>query len=44
MLLNVRSVALGKVNDVLTSENLRRAYGGRTAFLAEAAAHGPKHG
>jgi manganese/zinc/iron transport system ATP- binding protein len=43
MLLNVRSVALGKVTEVLTSDNLRRAYGGRTAFLAEAAANGPKH-
>jgi len=34
MLLNVRAVALGKVNDVLTPENLRRTYGGRAAFLA----------
>ena len=33
MLLNVRRVALGEVNQVLTSENLRRAYGGRAAFL-----------
>ncbi len=37
MLLNVRRVALGKVGDVLTADNLRRAYGGRAAFLAEAA-------
>jgi len=36
LLLNVRRVALGKVGDVLTNENLRRAYGGRAAFLAEA--------
>jgi len=36
MLLNVRSVALGKVDDVLNHENLRRAYGGRAAFLAGA--------
>lgn len=34
MLLNIRRLALGKVNDVLTQENLRRAYGGRAAFLA----------
>ncbi|MCR4336595.1 MAG: metal ABC transporter ATP-binding protein [Candidatus Omnitrophica bacterium] len=33
MLLNVRRIALGKVEDVLTEENLRRAYGGRAAFL-----------
>ena len=33
MLLNVRSVALGEVKNVLTPENLRRAYGGRAAFL-----------
>lgn len=33
LLLNVRAVALGKVNDVLTKENLRRTYGGRAAFL-----------
>ncbi len=37
MLLNVRRVALGKVTDVLTADNLRRAYGGRAAFLAQAA-------
>ncbi len=35
MLLNVRRVALGKTQEVLTSENLRRAYGGKAAFLAE---------
>lgn len=34
MLLNVRAVALGKVNDVLTQGNLRKTYGGRAAFLA----------
>jgi len=38
MLLNVRRVALGKVQDVLTADNLRRAYGGRAAFLTGAAA------
>lgn len=32
-LLNVRAVALGKVEDVLTEENLKRTYGGRSAFL-----------
>ncbi len=36
MLLNVRSVALGPVNDVLTHDNLRRAYGGRAIFLGSA--------
>ncbi len=35
MLLNVRAVALGKTSEVLTRENLRRAYGGRAGFLAE---------
>jgi manganese/zinc/iron transport system ATP- binding protein len=33
MLLNVRGVGLGKVDDILTKENLRRTYGGRAAFL-----------
>jgi manganese/zinc/iron transport system ATP- binding protein len=33
MLLNVRRIALGPVNDVITDENLKRAYGGRAAFL-----------
>lgn len=33
MLLNVRGVALGKVSEVLTADNLRRTYGGRSAFL-----------
>jgi manganese/zinc/iron transport system ATP- binding protein len=40
MLLNVRRVALGKVQDVLTPEHLRRAYGGRAAFLAGASQEG----
>ena len=40
MLLNVRAVALGKVKDVLTEENLRRAYGGRAAFLVGKAEDG----
>lgn len=34
MLLNVRRVALGPVQEVLTSEHLRKAYGGKAAFLA----------
>ena len=34
MLLNIRAVALGKVDDVLTNENLRKTYGGRAAFLS----------
>jgi manganese/zinc/iron transport system ATP- binding protein len=33
MLLNVRGVAVGEVQKVLTSDNLRKAYGGRAAFL-----------
>ncbi len=33
MLLNVRRIALGPVEEVLTTENLHRAYGGRAAFL-----------
>ena len=33
MLLNVRRIALGPVNEVITEENLKRAYGGRAAFL-----------
>lgn len=35
MLLNVSAIALGKTDDVLTEENLRKTYGGRTAFLTE---------
>lgn len=31
-LLNVRKIASGKVGEVFTNENLRRAYGGRVAF------------
>jgi manganese/zinc/iron transport system ATP- binding protein len=33
LLLNVRAIASGPVADVFTAENLRRAYGGRVAFL-----------
>ena len=32
-LLNVRQIALGPVEEVMTDENLKLAYGGRTAFL-----------
>ncbi len=32
-LLNVRQIAAGPVNDVLTQENLKMTYGGRSAFL-----------
>jgi manganese/zinc/iron transport system ATP- binding protein len=33
MLLNVRRIALGPVENVITEGNLQRAYGGRAAFL-----------
>ncbi len=36
-LLNVRRIASGPVDDVFTEENLRRAYGGRIAFLGQGA-------
>ncbi len=36
MLLNVSKIALGPVADVMTAENLRRAYGGRAALIGEA--------
>jgi len=32
-LLNVRQIAIGPVKEVMTQENLRAAYGGRTAFI-----------
>ena len=34
-LLNVRQIAFGKVNDVVTEENLKLTYGGRHAILAQ---------
>jgi len=37
MLLNVSKIADGAVEEVMTTENLRRAYGGRAVFLGEAA-------
>jgi manganese/zinc/iron transport system ATP- binding protein len=42
MLLNVRSIASGPVDDVFTEENLRRAYGGRIAFLDQDGGEQPK--
>ncbi len=33
MLLNVRSIASGPVDDVFTEDNLRKTYGGRVGFL-----------
>ena len=35
MLLNVRLIACGSVNTVLTEENLRLTYGGRSSFLVK---------
>ena len=32
-LLNVRQIASGPISDVLTDENLKLTYGGRSAFL-----------
>jgi len=43
MLLNVRSIASGPVDDVFTDENLRFTYGGRVGFLREQSANaGPQ--
>lgn len=36
MLLNVRRIASGPVDEVFTEDNLRKAYGGRIAFLGQA--------
>ncbi|KAA3648355.1 MAG: metal ABC transporter ATP-binding protein [Chloroflexi bacterium] len=36
LLLNVRAIACGPVEDVFTQENLRKTYGGRTDMLAAA--------
>lgn len=36
LLINVRRIALGPVGRVITTENLRKAYGGRAAFLSAA--------
>ena len=36
LLLNVRSIASGAVEEVFTDENLRKTYGGRVGFLARA--------
>jgi manganese/zinc/iron transport system ATP- binding protein len=35
LLLNVRSIASGPVEEVFTEENLRRTYGGRIAFIGQ---------
>lgn len=35
LLLNVRKIAFGPVKEVLTKDNLRTAYGGRTAFIGK---------
>ncbi len=35
MLLNVRSIASGPVEDVFTEDNLRKTYGGRVGFLTQ---------
>lgn len=35
-LINVRAIAIGPVSQVITEENLKLAYGGRSAFLATA--------
>ena len=40
MLLNVRRIASGPIEEVFTEENLRRAYGGRIAFLGRERAAG----
>jgi manganese/zinc/iron transport system ATP- binding protein len=37
ILLNMRVVAAGPVNEVFTNDNLRRTYGGRLTLLSEAA-------
>ena len=41
MLLNVRRIASGPVDEAFTPDNLRLAYGGRIAFLRSADAAGP---
>ena len=38
MLLNVRRIASGPVEEVFTEENLRTTYGGRVAFVSAVAA------
>lgn len=43
MLLNVRRIASGPVSQVFTKENLRRAYGGRIAFLSQTALNNDGH-
>lgn len=40
LLLNVRRIAAGPVDEVFTGENLRRTYGGRVSFVGAGAADG----
>lgn len=42
MLLNVRRIALGPVNDVFTDENLRLTYGGKVGFLSRTNGEGKR--
>lgn len=44
MLLNVRRIASGPVDEIFDEENLRRAYGGRIAFLSQATLGGNGNG
>jgi len=43
MLLNVRSIASGKVREAFTENNLRLAYGGKVAFLTHHTHENPKN-
>ena len=36
LLMNVRKIAMGPISEILTEENLRLAYGGRSSFLSVA--------
>lgn len=40
MLLNVRKIASGPVDEIFNEENLRQTYGGRVAFLSRGATNG----
>jgi manganese/zinc/iron transport system ATP- binding protein len=42
VLLNVRVVAQGRVEEVYTAEHLRKAYGGRIALIETDSFHGPR--
>jgi manganese/zinc/iron transport system ATP- binding protein len=41
LLLNVRRIAAGPVEDVFTDENLRATYGGRVPYLRQAGGEPP---